>query len=96
MKLIDLRSDTVTLPAPASRHAMYQAGQDDDGDVDLRDTARMLSCYSGNSADPLFVPPGADCVRWFDFDEDGDVDGDDYYQNIVGERYLFFDAFSGP
>ncbi len=81
---------------PKCRLGCLLGDSDDDGDVDLRDTARMLSCFSGNSADPLFVSPGADCLRWFDFDEDGDVDGDDYYQNIVGERYLFFDAFSGP
>ncbi len=81
---------------PKCRDGCLLGDTNDDGDVDLTDVAKFGTCFSGDIAEAGFVAPGADCLRWFDFDEDGDVDVDDYFQDIAGERYLFYDAFSGP
>src|SRR5215213_10543473 len=61
MSLIDLRSDTVTLPSPAMRRAMYEAELGDDvfGDdptvIALEErAAELLGKEAG-----LFVPSGA-------------------------------------
>ncbi len=67
---------------------------DDDGDVDFRDAAKFLTCFSGDAAESDFALPEPNCLRWFDFDGDDDVDIDDYFSNVVGERHLFYDAFS--
>jgi len=81
---------------PKCRSGCLLGDSDDDGDVDLIDTARFLACNSGDATNSGFSTPGPDCLRWFDFDEDGDVDIDDYFRMVSGERHLFYDAFSGP
>ena len=42
------------------------------------------------------MAPNADCLQWCDFDEDGDVDEEDYFDVTAELRYLFYDAFFGP
>lgn len=81
---------------PKCRDGCLLGDVNDDGDVDLADAASFAACFSGDSAEAGFAAPGADCLRWFDFDVDGDVDVDDYFQDVAGERHLFFDAFLGP
>ncbi len=49
-----------------------------DGDLDLSDTMSLMQCYSGADSDVGFVPPAAECLLRFDFDDDGDVDRTDY------------------
>jgi hypothetical protein len=52
---------------------------DGDGDWDLWDFGALQRCFSG-PADPIgYVMPSTECLRWFDFDEDQDVDLDDYF-----------------
>ncbi len=69
---------------------------DGDGDVDLFDAGQFWSCYSGPSPDGGFVAPDDACLLSCDFDGDGDVDMEDYFIETTADRYLFYDAFSGP
>jgi len=69
---------------------------DDDGDVDLADAGYFWRCFSGPSGVAGFVTPTPACLHAFDFDHDSDVDVSDYFIQTTQERYLFYDAFSGP
>ena len=60
----------------------------------MSDTGQFWGCYSGSFRDDGFVAPNAECLLWFDFDEDGDVDMDDYFIDTAAPRHLFYDAFS--
>jgi hypothetical protein len=51
---------------------------DADGDRDLWDCGALQRCFSGPTNEPGFVPPTGECLLRFDFEEDGDVDLDDY------------------
>lgn len=60
MKIIDLRSDTVTLPTPAMREAMYRAEVGDDGygeDPTVNRLQEMTAERVGKEA-ALFMPSG--------------------------------------
>jgi len=81
---------------PKCRDGCLLGDIDGDGDVDLADTAAFERCFSGDLNLPGFVAPGGDCLHRCDFDEDGDVDVEDYFIDTTAERYLFYDAFSGP
>ena len=60
MKLIDMRSDTVTLPSPAMRQAMYDAevGDADRGDDPTVDRLEALAAKMVGKEASLFVPSG--------------------------------------
>ena len=62
----------------ASRHKPrpYCHGSDgyDDQDVDLSDYAVFHSCFMG----PAGGPPSDECLRCYDYDNDGDVDEHDF------------------
>lgn len=49
-----------------------------DGDTDADDFVEFESCLSGSSAAFRFASPSQFCLDYFDFDEDGDVDCDDW------------------
>jgi len=51
---------------------------DDDGDLDLRDLAALQSCYSGGVGQSGYDIPPSQCLTPFDFNEDVDVDRQDY------------------
>src|SRR5207244_5068079 len=58
--IIDLRSDTVTLPSPAMREAMYRAEVGDDvygEDPTINRLQALAAEYTGKEA-ALFVPSG--------------------------------------
>lgn len=60
MKIIDLRSDTVTLPTPAMREAMFRAEVGDDvfgDDPTVNRLENMAAAMTGKEA-ALFVPSG--------------------------------------
>lgn len=81
---------------PKCRDGCLLGDSDGDGDVDLADAAAFERCFSGAGDFPGFAAPGADCLAHCDFDGDGDVDIHDYFIDTMEERYLFYDAFSGP
>ncbi len=54
------------------------ADYDRDGDVDLRDFAAFMKCFSGGAETPAFLIPQAACRDFFDTDADFDVDLEDY------------------
>ncbi len=61
--------------------------RDSDGDRDLRDCAALQRCYSGPYEDPAYESLSGDCALHFDFDEDDDVDLNDFgmfQENHVG------------
>lgn len=60
MKLVDLRSDTVTHPTPEMRKAMYEAEVGDDvygDDPNVNKLEELAACISGKES-ALFVPSG--------------------------------------
>ncbi len=61
---------------------------DIDGDRDLRDIAYMQRCYTGSFGSPQYLTPSAECTQHFDFDDDDDVDLNDF-----GE---FRGVYAGP
>ena len=61
---------------------------DEDGDRDLRDVPGLMQCFSGPFGEPGFTPPSSDCTFHHDFDDDDDVDLDDYQE--------FADLMEGP
>src|SRR4030043_694072 len=76
MKPIDLRSDTVTLPTPEMREAMYRAEVGDDVHHDDPTTNRLerMAAEKGGKEDPLFVASGtmANLVAVLTHSESGD------------------------
>ena len=67
--------DCVELPC---RDGCLIGDRDSDGDFDLRDCAAMYLCFGGSCEDPGYVNPSGECERYFDFNEDGDVDLEDF------------------
>jgi len=51
---------------------------DGNGVFDLRDLGNLVSCFSEEAGSPGFATPTLECRDFFDFDEDFDVDLDDY------------------
>jgi len=78
------------------RNGCVIGDSDGDGDVDLFDAGQFAACFSGTSSDGGFVMPSADCLLWMDFDEDGDVDREDYYVDPSQLQHSFHAACSGP
>jgi len=66
MKRIDLRSDTVTLPTPEMRRAMFEAEVGDDvygEDPTVNRLEEESAARLGKEA-ALFVRPGPRGIRW--------------------------------
>ena len=59
-KVVDLRSDTVTLPTPAMRQAMYQAEVGDDvyGEDPTINRLETMAARRLGKEEALFVPSG--------------------------------------
>ena len=68
----------------ASKKTCPECGGDGDGDLDLRDAHAFQNCYSGLVESAAYVTPSTECLLWFDFDADNDVDLDDYGQFLGG------------
>ncbi len=56
-----------------------------DGDRDLFDCGAFQRCFSGSSDDVGFVPASEECLQRVGFDDDQDIDLDDYFG--------FYDSF---
>ncbi len=82
--------------APKCRSGCLLGDSDGDADVDLFDAGQFWNCYSGPWQTGGFAVPDAACLLSCDFDEDGDVDMDDYFIDTTERLYLFYDAFSAP
>ncbi len=65
-------------PETDCREGCLVGDGDGDGDFDLKDASMIAGCFSGASGSPAFIAPSANCLLWFDFEEDGDVDLSDY------------------
>lgn len=64
-----------------STYVIYDRGDTDcDADVDLDDFVRLPECVGGPGEAPAPVAPvtSQNCLNWFDFDQDEDVDLADY------------------
>ncbi|MFM9957654.1 MAG: GC-type dockerin domain-anchored protein [Phycisphaerales bacterium] len=65
---------------------------DRNGAVDLFDSRVFDSLFSGPSGQPGFVKPGGDAREVFDYDNDGDIDCDDWQimrGALTGPPYVF-------
>lgn len=61
---------------------------DENGWIDLSDAAAFQNCFSGESGSPGFVTPSHECAIPLDFNEDDDIDLEDFRQMT--------EQFSGP
>ena len=61
-------------PSTLCRDGCIVGDWNQDGKIDLIDAAGIQECYSSAKEIPAFVDPSEECLKRFDFDNDGDVD----------------------
>lgn len=66
------------IPSDLCRDGCLLGDLDNNGVLNLRDVAGLMTCYSGPTGTPGYVLPSAQCLTVYDFELDDDIDPTDY------------------